>query len=93
MYGYEPPEPTKVGGCRDTLVIIRVAFEVITPIALAGLAALGYIALTFWLFVAVSKLAGAVPIVLVILAIVWLARRDRRSLRDQQREANRDHYS
>jgi uncharacterized membrane protein YqjE len=93
MYGYEPPEPAKVGGCRDTLVIIRVAFEVIVPVALAGLGALAYIALTFWLFVAVGTLAGAVPIALVILAVVGLVLRDRRSLRDQQREANRDHYS
>ncbi|MSP21611.1 MAG: hypothetical protein EXR66_01065 [Dehalococcoidia bacterium] len=93
MYGYEPPEPTKVGGCRDTLIIIRVAFEVILPVAGAGLGALAYIALTFWLFAAVSVWAGLVPIALVALAFVWLAARDRRSLRDQQREANRDHYS
>jgi hypothetical protein len=87
MYGYEPPSPTKAGGCRDTLILIRVAFEVLTPIAAAGLGALAYVALTFWLFSAVGALAGAVPIALAGAGIAWVARRDRRIQREREREA------
>ena len=78
MYGYEPPNPAKVGGCRDTLTIVRVAFEVLTPIFAAGIGALAYVALTFWLFT-ISVALGLVPVAVAVLALVWLALRDRRT--------------
>jgi membrane protein implicated in regulation of membrane protease activity len=89
MYGYEPPNPARVGGCRDTATIIRVAFEVITPIVAAGLGALAYIALTFWLFT-VSVWLGLLPIAAAALALFWLAHRDRRTRDDRSREIERD---
>jgi len=84
MYGYEPPSPVRAGGCRDTLILIRVAFGVLTPIVAAGIGALGYVALTFWLFT-VSVPLGLLPILAVAGAVAWLARRDRRALEDRQR--------
>lgn len=85
MYGYEPPNPARAGGCRDTLTIIRVAFEVLTPIVAAGIGALAYVALTFWLF-SVNVPLGLVPIVIVGAAIAWVARRDRRARAARERE-------
>ena len=89
MYGYEPPNPARVGGCRDTATIVRVAFEVLTPIVAAGIGALAYVALTFWLFT-ISVALGLVPVAIVVLALVWLALRDRRSRSDRQREIERE---
>ncbi len=85
MYGYEPPNPMRAGGCRDTLVIIRVAFQVLTPIVGAGIGALGFVALTFWLF-AEHGLWGWVPIGLVVVAFLLIARRDRRLQAEKERE-------
>ena len=85
MYGYEPPNPMRAGGCRDTLTLIRVAFEVLTPILGAGLGALAYVALTFWLLT-VNVLLGLVPIALAGLAVALLVRRDRRVQRERERE-------
>lgn len=86
MYGYETPEPTRPGGCRETLLIIRVAFEVLVPIVGAGLAALGYVALTFWLFT-VNALYGLVPIVVAAFGVWLIARRDQRMHREREEEA------
>ncbi len=88
MYGYEPPERVRPGGCRETLLLIRVAFEVLLPIVGAGLAALGYVALTFWLFT-VHVLYGLIPIALVGVGVWLLSRRDRRLHREQEEEAAR----
>ncbi len=85
MYGYEPPNPARAGGCRDTLTIIRVAFEVLAPIVGAGIGALAYIALTFWLFT-VSVPLGLVPIVAAGAAVAWVARRDRRAREARERQ-------
>ena len=90
MYGYEPPNPARAGGCRDTLTIVRVAFEVLLPIAGAGIGALAYVALTFWLFT-INVVLGLVPVAVAVLALVWLARRDRRTRADRQREIEREH--
>lgn len=86
MYGYEPSEPVRPGGCRETLLLIRVAFEVMIPIVGAGLAALGYVALTFWLFT-VHTLAGLAPIVLAGVGVWLIARRDQRLHQEQEEEA------
>ena len=86
MYGYETPEPVRPGGCRETLLIIRVAFEVLVPIVGAGLAALGFVALTFWLFT-VNALFGLVPLVLAGVGVWLIARRDRQLHHDQEEEA------
>lgn len=88
MYGYQPSEPTRPGGCRETALLIRVAFEVLVPIVGAGLAALGYVALTFWLFT-YGALYGLAPIVLAGFGIWLVARRDQRMHRERADEAHR----
>lgn len=85
MYGYEPPNPMRPGGCRETLVLIRVAFEVLTPILGAGVGALGLLALTFWLFTQHVAL-GLIPVALVVVGLVLLARRDKRVQEQRERE-------
>ncbi len=86
MCGYEPPEGTRPGGCREALVLIRVAFEVLIPIVGAGLAALGYVALTFWLFT-VNALLGLIPIALAGVGVWLISRRDQRLHREKADEA------
>ena len=76
VYGYEPPKTTQPGGCRDGLVMMRVAFEVLTPIVGAGIGAMGVLALIFWLF-SVHYLLGFIPIATCVGALAWLALRDR----------------
>lgn len=85
MYGYEPPKPLEPGGCRDALVITRVAFEVLVPIMLAGIAALALVALTVVLFARHPALA-LLPLSAVVVALYLLARRDRRLQEEQQRQ-------
>jgi len=77
MYGYEPPKPVKPGGCRDALIITRVAFAVLMPIAFTGIAALAVVALGVVLF-AYHPLLIFVPVALVVGGLVLVARRDRR---------------
>ena len=76
VYGYEPPKTVQPGGCRDGLVLMRVAFEVLTPIVGAGVAAMGIIALVFWLF-SVHYMLGFIPVATCLGALIWLAIRDR----------------
>ncbi len=85
MYGYEPPRPTRPG-CRDTLTLIRVAFEVLGPIVGVGIGALGYVALTFYLFT-VHVALGLIPIAGIVVGLVLLARRDKRLQDEQERRA------
>ena len=76
MYGYEAPKPDRPGGCREGLVLMRVAFEVMLPIVGAGVAAMSIMALIFWLF-SVHYLLGFIPIATCIGALAWVAMRDR----------------
>lgn len=85
MYGYEPPRQT-TPGCRDTLTLIRVAFEVLAPIVGIGIGALGYVALTFYLF-SLHVALGLIPIAGIAGGLVFLARRDRRLQAEREREA------
>ncbi len=86
MYGYEPPrESERPGGCRDSLAILRVAFEVLLPIAVAGIGAMGFIALTVVLFTN-HVLLGLIPVGLAVLAVVWLIQRDKRLQRERERD-------
>ncbi|MFN8638206.1 MAG: hypothetical protein U0360_01835 [Dehalococcoidia bacterium] len=66
--------------------MIRVAFEVLTPIIGIGVGALGYVALTFYLFTLHVAL-GLIPIAGIVLGVVLLARRDRRLQADRERRA------
>ena len=77
MYGYEPPKPVKPGGCRDALIITRVAFAVLMPIAFAGIGALAVVAIGVVLF-AYHPLLIFLPVAVVIGALMLVARRDRR---------------
>ncbi|MEZ4503243.1 MAG: hypothetical protein R3C39_11510 [Dehalococcoidia bacterium] len=77
MYGYEPPKPVRPGGCRDSLIIMRVAFEVLLPIVGVGIAALAVVAVAVVLF-SYHPLLIFLPVAVVIGALMLVARRDRR---------------
>jgi hypothetical protein len=88
MYGYEPPKEMRPGGCREGLVMVRVAFEVLLPIVLAGIGAMALIALAVVLF-GVHPLLGFAPIIPVIAGFWLLARRDRRLAAEQEADLER----
>lgn len=50
MYGYQPPRSQQSPGCRDTLVLMRVAFALLMPFLLGGLGVISWITLTIVLF-------------------------------------------
>ena len=86
MYGYEPPKAVKPGGCRDALIITRVAFGVLMPIAFAGIGALAVVAVGVVLF-AYHPLLIFLPVGLVVGALLLVARRDKRLQAEQERRA------
>ena len=73
MYESQGPEP---GGCRETLLLTRVAFSVIIPPLLA---VVGVVVLVFVFFLLFSwhPLLGLLPIVLVAGGLYLLARYER----------------
>lgn len=86
MYGYEPPSstPPRPGGCREAVVLIRVAFEVIIPFVLAGLGGVTLIGLAFVLF-SLHPAFALLPVAVVAGGIYWLARRERQTQLDRER--------
>ncbi len=73
MYESRGPEP---GGCRETLLLIRVAFSVIIPPLLA---VMGVIVLLFVFFLLFSRhpLLGLLPVLVVVGALYLLSRYER----------------
>lgn len=88
MYGYEPPKQQEPGGCRDALVLTRVAFGVLMPILLFGLGAILFVGVSIALFATHWSLA-LLPLGAVAAGLLWLARRDRRVQREREEEINR----
>ena len=86
MYGYEPPKQQQAG-CRDALVITRVAFGVLMPILLFGLGGIALVAVTIALF-AVHWSLTLLPLGAVVVGLFALARRDRRVQREREQEIN-----
>lgn len=88
MYGYEPPQQQQAGGCRDVLVLTRVAFGLLLPLLLFGVGAVALIGLTVALFAAHWSLA-LLPPGAVAAGLFALARRDRHLQREQEQEISR----
>ena len=75
MYQEEEPKP-KPAGCRDTLVLTRVAFAVLMWPVLAILGTLVALGVIIYLFFTNPALA-LIPIGIVVLVLVALARWER----------------
>ena len=86
MYGYQPPRSQQSPGCRDTLVLMRVAFALLMPFLLGGLGVISWITLTIVLFGQHWAL-GMIPVAITAAGIVWLWRRDLRARAERDREA------
>ncbi|MYB40868.1 MAG: hypothetical protein F4X76_01490 [Chloroflexi bacterium] len=72
------PEP---GGCRETLLLTRIAFGVLIPPLLAVGAVLVLLIAGFVLFTT-HPLLGLLPLIPIAAGLVWLARRERDEDRD-----------
>lgn len=72
------PEP---GGCRETLLLTRIAFGVLIPPLLAVGAVLVLLIAGFVLFTT-HPLLGLLPLIPIAAGLVWIARRERDDDRD-----------
>ncbi len=79
---YEQQSGPEPGGCRDTLLLTRIAFSVLIPPLLAIAAVLVLVLAAFLLFTT-HPLLGLLPLIPIAGALVWIARRDRRNERDR----------
>lgn len=84
MYGYEPPKQQQPG-CRDGLILTRVAFGLLLPLLLFGVGAMALVALSLVLFATHWSLA-LLPLGAVAAGLFALARRDRRLQREREQE-------
>ena len=73
---YEQQSGPEPGGCRDTLLLTRIAFTVLIPPLAAVAAVLGLLILCFLLFTT-HPLLGLLPLIPLAAGLVWIARRDR----------------
>ena len=88
-YGYDPDQhrrPSQRAGCRDVLVLTRVAFAVLLPPLLAIVIALMLLIAAFALLT-VHPALSLLPLLPLVLAVVWLVRRDRRAQEEAERDA------
>ena len=72
---YQEPSGGEPGGCRETLLLTRIAFGVLIPPLLAIAAVLVLLIAGFVLFTT-HPLLGLLPLIPVAAALVWVARRD-----------------
>ena len=72
---YEHQSGSEPGGCRETLLLTRVAFSVLIPPLLAVAAVLLLLLVAFILFTT-HPLLGLLPLIPIAGALVWVARRD-----------------
>lgn len=88
MYGYEPPKQEQKPGCRDGIVLTRVAFGLLLPLLAFGVGAMALVALAVVLF-ATHWALGLLPLGAVVAGLLLLARRDRRVQREREQEIDR----
>ena len=77
---YEPPTQ-EVGGCRETLLLVRIAFQILMPPILAIMGLIVIVVLTFALL-ARHPLLALIPVSIFAFGLYLLIRWDR---------GNRDH--
>ena len=85
---YEPQKQAR-GGCRETLLLIRIAFEVLTPVLFGLIAVIALVVLMFALLAQHPALA-LIPIGIIAAGLYALSRWDRR--RDHTRDDLDDQY-
>ena len=73
---YEEPRGGEPGGCRETLLLTRIAFGVLIPPLLAIGAVLVLLIAGFVLFTT-HPLLGLLPLIPIAAGLVWIARRER----------------
>ena len=73
---YESPPGPEPGGCRETLLLTRIAFSVVVPVLLAVVGAMLLVILAFALF-ARHPLLVLLPLAILAAALWLLARRER----------------
>ena len=78
---YEEPAGGEPGGCRETLLLTRIAFSVLIPPLLAVGGVLVLLIACFVLFTT-HPLLGLLPLIPLAAALVWIARRERDDDRD-----------
>ena len=78
---YEQDSGPEPGGCRETLLLTRIAFGVLIPPLLAVAAVLVLLIAGFLLFTT-HPLLGLLPLIPIAAGLVWIARRERDDDRD-----------
>ena len=78
---YEEPAGGEPGGCRETLLLTRIAFGVLIPPLLAIAAVLALLIVGFMLFTR-HPLLALLPLIPIAAGLVWIARRERGDDRD-----------
>ena len=81
MSMYQEPSGSPPGGCRETLLLTRIAFGVLLPPLLAIAAVMVLLIVGFVLFTT-HPLLGLLPLIPLGAALAWIAKRDRDNPRD-----------
>ena len=73
---YEQSSTPEPGGCRETLLLIRIAFSVLLPplFAIGGVILFVYL---FFILISIHLLLALIPITCIASVLYWLARRDK----------------
>lgn len=85
MHGYDP-DPQRgdaAGGCREALVMTRIAYAVLLPPIAVMVGVIAIVFASFYLLT-IHPLLALIPLLPVAAAIVWIARRDRRIQREME---------
>ncbi|MDP6607001.1 MAG: hypothetical protein QF664_12200 [Dehalococcoidia bacterium] len=89
MQGYDPNRhrASDVGGCRESLLVIRIAFEILLPPIGAIIAVLALMVGTVLLLTSDYPALAILTVLPIIGGFVWLARRDKRIQAEMEEEA------
>ena len=85
MYSYEPDRAPQPGGCREALLMSRVALGVILPIMFWLLVGIG-LTIAALLLLAVNPLASLIPLGLLGGGLTFIVIRDRRIQAEMERD-------
>ena len=77
MYGYQPPNNQPEGSWGETILMIKVVFQMLAPILGMLIGSLTLVVLTIVLFFQSPWLA-LIPLGAIVSGLRWLVRRDQR---------------
>lgn len=80
MQGYDPDRPrySEQGGCRESLLITRIAFEILLPPVGIIIGVLGLMVGTFLLLTSGQPAYAILTVAPIVGGFIWMVRRDRR---------------